>query len=368
MFKKLIINGVLPFWYKMCCIRRVREKALFVEIREKNISTNFTGIIAYLKRNNEASDNKMELDTHFLKLGGCSRMAYIRHCMSLMPKLATAKYVFINESSNMLAALKLRKGTKLIQTWHGCGALKKFGYSTGTTEAYYGNEDIVTVSSDDVVDYYSEAMGLPREKVCPIGVPRTDVFYQDAYREKCALLREKLLAGRNKKIILFAPTFRGNVTDAQDSQGLNLDLMYKNLGQEYIVISKLHSALRPVKRQYRRKDFYYDVSDKWTIEEAMGVCDILITDYSSLIFEYSLLGKPAIFYAYDLEEYTKDRGFFIDYRVEMPGAICTSTIEIIKEIKNGCYDVAKMTHFRNKYMRKCDGHVTQRLIGLVMGE
>ena len=75
MFKKLIINGVLPFWYKMCCIRRVREKALFVEIREKNISTNFTGIIAYLKRNNEALNDKMELDTHFLKLGG----GYCKH-------------------------------------------------------------------------------------------------------------------------------------------------------------------------------------------------------------------------------------------------------------------------------------------------
>lgn len=366
MFKKMIINGILPFWYRLCCIRRVKEKALFVEVRERRLSSNFTGIIAYIRKHFERKQT--DISVHFLLLGSCSRFAYFLRCISLMPKLASAEYVFINESSNVISALKIRKGTKIIQTWHGCGALKKFGCSISEADSYYGNEDIVTVSSAEVVWAFSEAMGLPEDKIYPIGVPRTDIFFQDAYREKCARLKAELLNGRNRKVILFAPTFRGNVAEAEDSQGLNLDLMYKHLGQEYIIISKLHSALEPERRNYRHKDFYYDVTGKWSIETAMGICDILITDYSSLIFEYSLLNKPAVFYAYDLDKYISERGFYIDYRQEMPGAICTSTLDIIKEIKNGYYDVSGMMHFRNKYMGECDGHATGRLLELIMGE
>lgn len=366
MFKKLVINKILPLWYKILCIRKVRNKALFVEIRNQRLSTNFTCIVAYLRKKSDTWN--INMDTHFLKLGNCSKAAYVRNCISLMFKLASAKYVFINESSNVISALDIRRETKVIQTWHGCGALKKFGYSTGLTEKYYGNEDVVTVSSDKVVWAYSEAMGLPEDRIYPIGVPRTDMFFQEAYSDKCSKLKSDLLKGRNKKIVLFAPTFRGNVAEAKDSRWLNLDLMYKHLGQEYIIISKLHGSLEPERRIYRHKNFYYDVSEKWNIEDAMGVCDILITDYSSLIFEYSLLNKPVIFYSYDLDEYINERGFYLDYEKEMPGAICKSTLDIIKIIKNGYYDVSKMMHFRNNYMSKCDGHATRRLLELIMGE
>lgn len=368
MFKKLMINGFFPFWYKVCCHRRIKNIALFIETKEKKISTNFTGIIAYIKRNGIKHNDNVKTDAHFLGLGKCSTLSYLKNCLCLMPKLASAKYVFINDSTSVIAALKLRKGTRVIQTWHGCGALKKFGYSSDDKEKNYGNEDIVTVSSERVVDYYSKSMGISTEKIYPIGVPRSDVYFQDTYKEKCANLREEILKGRNKKIVLYAPTFRGNDTKAIYSQGLNLDLMYKHLGQEYIIISKFHNTLKPETRQYRHRDFYYDVTDRWTIEEAMGVCDVLITDYSCLIFEYSLLGKPVIFYAYDLNEYSNERGFFIDYKSEMPGVICESTLDIIKVIKNGCFDVGRMNEFKNKYMEKCDGHSTKRLIELIAGE
>lgn len=370
MLKKMIIKYVLPFWYKICSLSKIRNKALFIEVRHEKISDNFSRIISYIKSKVKKGKLDIGIDTHFLRVGKCSKFRYFINCLQLMPKLASSKYVFINDSSNVIAQLKIRRGTKIIQTWHGCGALKKFGYSTGTVDKYYGNEDIVTVSSDEtvVVDAFSEAMGLDKKYIYPIGVPRTDVYFKKSYIEKCKELRESILAGRNKKIILFAPTYRGNVASAKKSNGLNLDLMYKHLGREYIVVTKIHNALKKERPLCRHKDFYYDLSDQWSIAEAIGVCDVLITDYSSLIFEYSLLLKPVVFYAYDLESYTRDRGFYINYQEEMPGPICSSTMEIILEIKNGALDVTKMKNFRDKYMRSCDGHSTGRLLKLVFDE
>lgn len=367
--KKLIVKTLLPLWYKLCCMKRVKNKVLFVEIRGNKISSNYSTIIAYLKNVFIAKGKKIDIQTHFLKLGSCTKFSYFLNCFKLMPKIASARYVFIDDCSNVIASLKLRKKTKVIQTWHACGALKKFGLDTGG-KGYYGNEDVVCLSTPNIIPCYQHAMGLPADRFYPIGVPRSDVFFQETYMENCKKLREKLLQGRNKRIILFAPTYRGNVEAAKPAVGLNMDLMYKHLGQEYIVLTKFHDAIKKDKNKvhYRYKDFVYDISGNWSIEEAMGVCDILITDYSSLIFEYSILNKPAIFYACDLDEYIEERDFYIDYQKEMPGEICTSTMEVIKEIKNGYYDAERMRQFRKKYMTSCDGHATKRLVDMLFGE
>lgn len=340
-----------------------------MEVRGNRLTTNYTTIIAYLKNSLIAKGKKIDIKTHFLQIGVCTRVKYFWNCFWLMPKLASARYVFIDDGNKVVASLKLRKKTKVIQTWHGCGALKRFGIDTGSSE-FYGNEDVVVLSSPNVQFAYEQALGLPEDKFYDIGIPRSDVYFQDTYLENCRKLKETVLQGRKKKIILFAPTFRGPISNARPAAGLNLDLMYKHLGQEYIVLTKYHNAIKKDKDKvhFRYKDFAYDITGKWRIEEAMGVCDILITDYSSLIFEYSLLNKPAIFYAPDLEEYKEERGFYIDYEKEMPGEICASTMDVIKEIKNGCYDSERMQNFRDKYMTSCDGRSTKRLVDMLFGE
>lgn len=361
MFKELLINYIFPLWYKLCCLCSVKNRALFIEIREKKLTSDFAGIIEYLKRNKKT--NNIKIQTHFLMLGRKGVFNYVVRCFFMMPKLAVAKYIFISDSSNVIAALKLRKESTLVQTWHGCGALKKFGNSIGADNHYYGNESIMTVSSPDVVDIYMEATGLSRDVVRPIGVSRTDIFYQEKYKRKCADIRAHLLKGSNKRIILYAPTYRGNVAKA--SQELpDFGRLHERLGQEYVMLVKLHSAI-----SYKLPDdyngFLIDISDSMSIEHAMGCCDILITDYSSLIFEYALLGKPALFYAWDFEAYECDRGFYIDYLTEMPGTVCKTLDELIMEIKNGAFDVNRMRAFKDKYMSACDGHATKRLADLI---
>lgn len=360
---KIIAGFVLPVWYKLCCIARVKKQILFIVIRGEKLPSDFAMIKKHIKKDDELKNYKRIY--HYLTLGKGTKLKYASRCFSLMPKLARAKYVFVSDGSNIIANLKLRKGTKLIQTWHGCGALGKFGYDIDESKRIFRNEDIVTVSSEKVVSIYSKAMGLEQDVIKPIGVPHTDFYFSRSFEKHCEQLKADLLGGRNKKIVLYAPTFRGDINAPKDASGLNLDIMFKHLNQEYIVISKLHPLLRPVKKNYRHKDFYYDVSSVWTIEEALMVCDILITDYSSVIFDYSLLNKPALFYAFDLDEYEQNTGFYLDYRNQMPGAVCASTMEVVKEIKNGSYDVTRMKKFRDYYMSACDGKASQRLMDII---
>ncbi len=360
MIKKLMLNAILPLWYKLCCIKKIRKSILFLEVRGEKMSSDFNLIVNELKKDQEFARYKVV--THYLTLDRGTRFKYIKQCITLMPKLARAKYVLMNEGSTVVGALNLRKGTKLIQTWHGAGGLKKFGYSSGDTKKYFGNEDLVTVSSDSVSQFYAEAMGISKEKIYSIGIPHTDLYFKNKFVKHCEKLKEELVGKTNKKVILYAPTYRGDISNPKDPQGLNLDLMYKHLGQEYMVISKLHGALRPVRRSYRHREFYMDMSSRWSIEEALMVCDILITDYSALIFDYALLGKPAVFYAYDLDDYEKHPGLFLDYRKDIPGKLVNNTMEVIKEIKNGCFNVTKMKEFKNNYMNSCDGCATKRLL------
>lgn len=363
---KFIVRFVLPLWYKLCCICRVKNNILFIVIRGDKLPSDFNVIKSRIKKDDDLKTYKRIY--HYLTLGRGTKLKYGSRCFSLMFKLAKAKYVFVSDGSNVISSLKLRKGTTMVQTWHGCGALKRFGTDVDDSKIYFKNEDIVMVSSDNVVPAFSQAMGIEENVIKSIGVPHTDMYYSKSFRMHCHELKKQFLGDRNKKIVLYAPTFRGSVNNPKDASGLNLDIMYKHLNQEYIVISKLHPLLRPVKKSYRHREFYYDVGSVWSIEEALMVCDILVTDYSSIIFDYSLLNKPAIFYAYDLEEYKQQVGFYLEYEEEMPGVVCTSTMDVIKEIKNGSFDVGKMKIFKEKYMSACDGGATERLMDLMHSE
>ena len=101
----------------------------------------------------------------------------------------------------------------------------------------------------------------------------------------------------------------------------------------------------------------------------MCVADLCITDYSSLIFEYSIFERPILFYAYDLKEYCKEQGFFYEFESFVPGYICKTEEDIIYQIEHTTdYDLKKMREFRKKFMSSCDGHATERILKLVFGE
>ena len=176
-------------------------------------------------------------------------------------------------------------------------------------------------------------------------------------------------SSNGKKVILYAPTFRGRVAKAYSPEEMDMDQMFQAFSEEYVLVSKHHPFVK--KRPEIPEgmaDFARDMTEDMTIEELLMVSDICISDYSSLIFEFSLFERPMIFFAYDLEEYFDWRGFYYDYDEMTPGPICRTTEEMIDYIQNldTRFDRQQVIDFKEKFMSACDGHATERILDMVL--
>lgn len=293
---------------------------------------------------------------------------------------ARSAYVFVSDNYDPLYAHKPRKGSRVIQLWHGCGAFKKWGYST-LDLAWGGKDNLyfrfprhntytdVFISSESVIPCYAEAFNCSKDIIKPLGTPRTDVFYNKDFVNgaKDKFLKRFPEIG-DRKIILYAPTFRGESPDlGYNDSVLDLVAMKENFSDEYALVLKLHPFVGTKisfteKKQEALDGFVFNASVGVPIDEALCAADILIADYSSLIFEYALLDKPALFFAYDLDNYSETRGFYYEYNDFVPGKIVKTNDEIIEAIKSRDFEQKKMLPFRQKFMSACDGHSTERII------
>lgn len=381
LYKTWTLKWLYPGRYRHCIRRQPQQKkkVVFLEVREPALSDNFRLLWQELERQGD-----WELILCCIREGMEERKKVRKLCLQAIPVLADAAVVFISDSSYFFSSLPLRPQTKVIQTWHACGAFKKFGYSI--TDKKFGadrkdlerfplhrNFSIVTVSSPEVVWAYAEAFHMEKEqeKILPVGISRTDIFYRreflDSAREK---LYEKIPEAGGKKVILYAPTFRGRVADAVSPEVLDFSAMREALASEYIVLCKHHPFVkhRPAVPE-DCQNFVWDATELFSIEELLAVSDVCISDYSSLVFEYSLFERPMIFLAHDLDEYFDWRGFYYPYCEMAPGPIVSNTAEVIDCIKElpEKFEKERVADFRRKFMSACDGHATERILEAAFG-
>ena len=305
---------------------------------------------------------------------------YYRKCLATVKRIAQVEYVFLDDASDVVSCLPLRSETRIIQLWHACGAFKKFGMSTadlifgGSREEkrkhpFYENLSLVTISSPEVKWAYAEAMDLEGrdEAIKPLGVSRTDVFFNESFLCDARESVESLIPDvSGKRVILYAPTFRGRVTKAQAPDALDIGIMRKSLEGENILLIKHHPFIKerpPIPAECEK--FAFDVSDDLDIEQLLCVADVCISDYSSLVFEYSLFEKPMAFFAFDIDDYEDWRGFYYPYDELAPGPIVRTTEELVDYLENldQRFDLDRVKEFRLKFMSACDGHATDRIIG-----
>ena len=357
------------------------KKVIFVELRYDKLMNSLSGLYEELKKNFDC-----EIHLHLLNSGNVSKKEYRKRCQKMVEDMATAKYVFVSDGSEAVSCVNLRPETVVTQTWHACGAFKKFGMSTANLifgynekqqkrHPMYGNLSYVTVSSPEIVWAYAEAMDLKdREDIIrPVGTSRTDIFYRkETMDEAFAHLYEQFPAAKGKKIILYAPTFRGRVAKAKTPDCFDLAKFAEHFKDEYVVIFKHHPLVKvlPEIPEEWNGTFAIDATKTMSIEDLICVSDICISDYSSLIFEYSLFERPMLFYAYDLDDYFDWRGFYYDYDELTPGPVCKTNEEMIDYIRNidQRFDKEKVCAFKEKFMSACDGHATERIIKMVLGD
>lgn len=293
---------------------------------------------------------------------------------------ATAKALFLTDYFFPAYACKPREGQSVVQLWHGCGAFKKWGYSTAEKKWGVSKKDLdlypihntythICVSSPKVSFAYAEAFGCSEKAVMPLGAPRTDVYFDSAFVADCRRkICEKFPQIGGRKIILYAPTFRGDsIGKSYIKNMLDIEEMSRRLGDDYVLLIKQHPLTAKAFR-IKNDGFAFDISKDVAIETALCAADLVITDYSSLIFEYALLERPMIFFAYDLAEYEDARSFYFGYEGFVPGEIVTDTEEIIGEIKRleTDFDIEKIRRFKQDYMSACDGKSTERIIDTVL--
>lgn len=370
---------VYPLLYKWYSHNEIdSNKVIFIEPTRKYISNNFSLIYCYLD-----THTNYNIHVHYLKQFFSSQKEFRRNCFCLIKDIATARYIFIDEASDILGRVSFRKETQIIQLWHACGAFKKFGYSTaelifGATRKVmnrypqYRYCSLVTVSSSEVIWAYSEAMGIEKNRIKPLGVSRTDVFFDPNYilnaKKKFELFMPQ---AKNKKVILFAPTFRGRVKSAKTATAFSVAQFFEALSEQYVLVIKHHPHVqKPPVIAERYRNFAVDFTNVMDIEELLCVADICISDYSSLIFEYSLFEKPMIFFAYDVDEYFDWRGFYYNYEELTPGPIFKTNREMIDYIQHidERFERQKVIDFKNKFMSACDGHSTERILKYVFGD
>lgn len=290
---------------------------------------------------------------------------------------ATSAVVFLTDNFDPVCASKPRKGSRVVQLWHGCGAFKKFGYSTLNSQwggdkrewklfPRHNTYTDVFVSSQKVIPCYAEAFNCSEDIIKALGVPRTDVFFDDAFVDGSKETIEKEIPEINgRKIILYAPTFRGNnPDDAYNDNNIDFE-KFRVLSEKCVILLKYHPFTAKketftMRQMEKFGDFVYMCPENIGIDTALCAADMVISDYSSLIFEYSLLNRAMIFFAYDFEQYNNARSYYYDYENFVPGPIVKSDDELIDIILSGV-DMRKIKAFKNDFMSACDGKSSQRI-------
>lgn len=375
-----ILKIKYPLYYRLCALWPIiPQKIVFVENRFPQITNSFSLLYDML-----SSQYNYQVSGSFLLEVDSTKRQYNKRCMKMIRNVARAKCVFVNDSSDVIGCLPFRKGTKVVQVWHACGAFKKWGFSNAKGRfgvnmkellkyPYYANYDLVTVSSPEVAWAYAEAFNIPEPNdiVKATGVSRTDIFFQPDFKQSAFdRLYEVVPQARGKKIILYAPTFRGSVGKAIAPSNLNQELFCKRFQEEYVLLCKHHPSVR-IRPSIRSgcENTVFDVTETITIEQLMCVSDICITDYSSVVFEYSLFERPIIIYAYDMAQYADWRGFYYDFESFVPGPIVRNNQELLDCIADiGEYDIDRVKVFKKTYMSSCDGQATQRILKEVFGD
>lgn len=288
-------------------------------------------------------------------------------------RMATSSHIFLNDNFLPLGYMKLSDETKVVQLWHGMGSFKKFGGSSETDpavlkelEAATKNTDHILASSENIRDNYAEAFIAPKEKVICIGCPQVDYFFRehdiDAWK---AELCEKYLEMKGKKLVLYAPTFRGDEErDKKLLDAFDFDAFQKELGEEYFLMVRLHPQIQSAKVP----DTVANMTDYPNVRKLLCMTDILIADYSSIAVEYSLLNRPIILYAFDKEWYlSEDRGFYFDYEKTAPGPIVENMQDLIDCIKNKQWDIAKVEKFAHLHNDYFDDKSAGRVVDYYFG-
>ena len=331
-------------------------------------------------------------DVVVLKTGKCKtsfKDAGVREIVSFKPtkpfdylrglkRLATARTVLIDNYAALLSVCHFNDEVEVIQLWHAAGAVKKFGmvdpsltYRTpkaiNRISKVYEEMDKIVVGSPFMAQIFARAFQKESNAFLHTGIPRTDFFFDEkAMSETTDKVYATYPELRSKKVVLYAPTFRDNELTQQQIP-LDFVKIASQLGDDYRLVIKLHPAVAHDLNAFRHP-YIINVANKLSVNDLLLVTDYLVSDYSSIPYEFALLGKPQIFYPYDLEQYQMSRGFWDSYDQVVPGPVVDSDDELVHTILHMDFDLPQVEQFAAKWNCYSDGHTARKLVDYLLNE
>ena len=210
---------------------------------------------------------------------------------------------------------------------------------------------------------------MPVSKIKALGLPRMDYYFENHDLDKLKSdFSKKYNISADKKIILYAPTFRDEEKYNNVFSYLDLEKFNSVLGEEYVLALRLHPKIKNFyKDDISSQGKYIDVSDFESEQELMLISDMLITDYSSIMIEYAILNRPIIFFTYDLEDYlANERGFYYNFKTTVPGPIVYSSDELINIIHDDDFDRSRISEFAKTQLDVIDGKSSERIVDFLL--
>ncbi|HET7627066.1 MAG TPA: CDP-glycerol glycerophosphotransferase family protein [Bacillales bacterium] len=288
--------------------------------------------------------------------------------------MATSKTIILDNYFAILSAFEFREGVECIQLWHAAGAIKKFGLKDRSVpkrrkqairrfRKVYERFHKVAVGSEAMAEIFTEAFDLPPENMIRTGVPRTDLFFDSEKIERITeQLRNANPALQDKKVILYAPTFRDGQRDGFECR-LDFDSMERALKDTHVLLLRFHPTVTR-RNDYERTHpgFVFDYSDHPDVNELLLITDVLVTDYSSIPYEFSLLRRPMIFFTKDQQEYKRQRGYFGDYESIVPGPVTNDTKSVIELLLKGEFDMGRIERFSQLWNRYSTGQSSKNVV------
>jgi len=342
-----------------------RRRVVLATARTRQLEGNLLYVSRAIARHRPRADVVRLLEPY--GYGFTAKLAYALRVVRGMYLLRTSGLVFVDNAYLPVHVAPHRRGTTVVQLWHAAGALKRFGVDTAHVPAepertflhrYY--DAVVTAGEASRVPW-ARALRTPLEHVVALGSPRTDFFFDaKALAQARDRLRGAYPALIGRRVVTYAPTFRGRGVAKRPGQALDGRRLRAGLPPSDVLVLKSHPNLDPGLVDVAGFDVVAD--PRSDMNELLAVTDILVTDYSSSIFEFALLGRPIVLLVGDLDAYEQDPGLYLDYRSEMIGTQVADTDGVIAAILADRFDTSAYERFVARHLGACDGNASRRVV------
>lgn len=362
-------RGFLNFIYFFHRLVPVKNRISFISRQNPTPLPDVKLLSAELRR--QSPDTEIVICCKMIGPGVSGKIKYFFHMITRQMHLfATSGVVILDGYCISACVLKHKKNLKIVQMWHAMGAFKKFGWaSVGQEEGYslriargmrmHAGYSVVFAGSEECARLLAPAFGCSRDLMKVMPLPRCDLLKSAVFQaenKKRILERYPYLEG--KKVILYAPTFR----KGKDISPYVNALIQAQTREDYALVIKLH----PLDKEKISSDLAV-IDGEFSTMKMLCAADYVITDYSAVVFEAALAGKPIFRYVPDQEEYEKGRGFLIDPDREIPAYTAVSAPEILRAVYEEKYDSAAIKLFAQKFAAAGEdntGEMAKYILGL----